>query len=284
LYWVITAIGAAWVLGIVHGLIPYGACGNIDMVPCDAYSYWAVDSTPYTWESNLEFRYSPAFLWFLWPLQQLPWEAFLSIWTLAHIAGLIWLRAGWLLIVPGLNEDVLRGNISVFLAVAVVLAVRRSNGAWWAPTLLTKITPGVGLVWHIVRREWSGAAAAVVVTAVVIGVGFAVQPDLWRAWIGTLIDAGRTYEIGHPLGPLAVRTALAAALITLGAWTARAWLVPVAVFLAVPGLWAFNWALLAAVPRLIQRDVREPSPKDTARPASAVPPPRRGEPGASETG
>ena len=36
-----------------------------------------------------------------------------------------------------------------------------------------------------------------------------------------------------------------------GAWTGRAWLVPIAMFLAVPGLWAFNWALLAAVPRLI---------------------------------
>ena len=51
-----------------------------------------------------------------------------------------------------------------------------------------------------------------------------------------------------------MRVALAAVVTAYGAWKGRAWLVPIAMFLAVPGLWAFNWALLAAVPRLVAHD------------------------------
>ena len=152
-YWVITIIGAIWCFLIVYGVVGYGLCGNTGTVPCDAYSYWAVDDTPYTWETNLEYRYSPAFLWIIRPFQPFPFEVFLGIWLAAHIAALIYLRAGWFLIVPGLNDDVLRGNISTFVALFAVLAIQRS-AAWWAPVLLTKITPAVGIVWHIVRREW----------------------------------------------------------------------------------------------------------------------------------
>ena len=66
----------------------------------------------------------------------------------------------------------------------------------------------------------------------------------------TVAEADQTYEIGHPLGPLPLRIAVAAAVTAYGAWKGHAWLVPIAMFIAVPGLWAFNWALLAAVPRL----------------------------------
>lgn len=250
-YWLITAIGTLWVFGIVFGAIPYGTCGNTGTVPCDAYSYWAIDATPYTWETNLEYRYSPAFLWVVGPLQWLPFDIFLGIWTALHVIALVWLRAGWFLIVPGLNEDVLRGNISTFLAVAAVLAIRHS-AAWWTPVLLTKITPAVGLVWHAVRREWRSLAACVALTVAIVAIGFAVSGDLWVGWFDTLLHADQTYEIGHPLGPVPVRVAIAAAITAIGAWQGRAWLVPIAMFVAVPGLWAFNWGLLAGVPRLLK--------------------------------
>ena len=68
-YWTITVIGAVWCFLIVYGVVGYGACANTGTVPCDAYSYWAVDSTPYTWETNLEYRYSPAFLWAIAPIK-----------------------------------------------------------------------------------------------------------------------------------------------------------------------------------------------------------------------
>ena len=44
LYWTITAIGAVWCFLIVYGIVGYGACANTGTVPCDAYSYWAVDA------------------------------------------------------------------------------------------------------------------------------------------------------------------------------------------------------------------------------------------------
>lgn len=251
IYWTITVIGAVWCFLIVYDVVGYGLCGNTGTVPCDAYSYWAVDDTPYRWETNLEFRYSPAFLWVIWPIAQLPWEAFLGVWTAAHVAAAIWLRAGWLLIIPGLNDDVLRGNISLFLAVAAVLALRRS-GAWWSVPLLTKVTPAVAMVWHAARGEWRSLAEAVGLTAAVLLLGLVVDPNLWAAWVDTLVNADRTYEVGHPLGPVPVRLAIAAVIVIVGARANRAWLVPIAMFVAVPGLWWFNWALLAGIPRLRQ--------------------------------
>ncbi len=258
-YWLITAIGTLWVFAIVYGLIPYGTCGNTGTVPCDAYSYWAADSTPYTWETNLEYRYSPAFLWVIGPLQNLPFDVFLGIWTALHVVALAWLRAGWFLIVPGLNEDVLRGNISTFLALAAVLAIRHT-AVWWVPALLTKVTPAVGLVWHAVRREWRSLIACAAVTGGIVAIGFATSPDLWSAWFDTLVNADQTYEVGHPLGPVPVRLGIAAAIAAIGGVQGRAWLVPVAMFVAVPGLWAFNWGLFAAVPRLIRSPSRSTDP------------------------
>ena len=250
-YWLITAIGAVWAFGIVYGVIPYGLCGNTGTVPCDAYSYWAVDATPYTWETNLEYRYSPAFLWVIGPLQALPFDWFLGIWTAAHIAALVWLRAGWFLIVPGLNEDVLRGNISTFIALFAVLAIRHS-AAWWVPVLFTKITPAVGLVWHAVRREWRSLGVAAGISAAILTIGWISNSELWAAWFDTLANADQTYEVGHPLGPPLLRIILGSAIVAAGALTNRAWLVPIAMLVAVPGLWWFNWGLLAALPLLIR--------------------------------
>jgi len=249
-YWVVTIIGAVWCFLIVYGYIGYGLCGNTGTVTCDAYSYWAVDSTPYTWEGNLEYRYSPAFLWIIGPLQNLPFEVFLGIWTAAHIAALIYLRAGWFLIVPGLNDDILRGNISTFIALFAVLAIQRS-AAWWAPVLLTKITPAVGMVWHLVRREWRELAIAFGVTAAIVAIGVLVNPDLWRAWVASLLNSDATYELGHPLGPPLFRLVLGGLIAAFAAWTNRAWLIAIAMIVAVPGGWAFNLALLAAIPRLL---------------------------------
>ena len=47
------------------------------------------------------------------------------------------------------------GNISLLLAVAIVVGFRWP--AAWAFVLLTKVTPGIGLLWFVVRREWRSA-------------------------------------------------------------------------------------------------------------------------------
>jgi hypothetical protein len=54
------------------------------------------------------------------------------------------------------------GNIEVLVALAVVLGFRWP--AAWSFILLTKITPGVGLLWFAVRREWRSLAIVAVAT------------------------------------------------------------------------------------------------------------------------
>ena len=64
--------------------------------------------------------------------------------------------------VPVLFEFYL-GNVHLLLALAIVLGFRWP--AAWAFVLLTKITPGIGLLWFAVRREWRSLAIALGATA-----------------------------------------------------------------------------------------------------------------------
>jgi hypothetical protein len=54
------------------------------------------------------------------------------------------------------------GNIEILIAVAIVVGFRWP--AAWSFVLLTKVTPGVGLLWFAVRREWNQLATALVAT------------------------------------------------------------------------------------------------------------------------
>ena len=72
-------------------------------------------------------------------------------------------------------------------------------------------------------------------TGGIVAVGFIIDPGLWRAWFDTVLNAEPTYELGHPLGPLPLRLALGAAVTAYGAWKGQAWLVPIAMLIAVPG-------------------------------------------------
>ena len=69
--------------------------------------------------------------------------------------------------------------------------------------LLTKITPAIGMVWHLVRREWRELGIAVGVTAAVVAIGFIVNPGLWRAWFDTLLNVN--FPPGAPKGVRATR-------------------------------------------------------------------------------
>ena len=252
LYWTLTAVGAMYCAFVLLGLVPYGGCGT-DLTMCDGAAYYYAPPDPYRWDLRPEgvapYRYAPAFLVPMAPFRLLPWEAFAVVWFGLHVTAFVWLRAGWMLAVPGLQDDVIRGNVTVFVAVAVVLAVTRS-AAWWMPVLLTKVTPGVGALWHLARREWREFVIALGITILVIAAGIIVSPSSWADWFRSLAAGPETYEVGHLLGPLALRLVLAAAVIGFAGWTHRAWLLPIGLLVAVPGLWPLNFALLAALPRL----------------------------------
>ena len=154
----------------------------------DARAYWVTDgAAPYLISGEGQanaYLYSPAFLQAIAPLRDLPWEWFAFVWLTIHPPpALVVLTRQWLplaLVVPFVGLELAVGNIHFLLALAVIVGVRYP--ATWSFVLLTKITPGVGLVWFIARREWRKLGIALGMTSVVVAISFAVAPDQWLAW------------------------------------------------------------------------------------------------------
>jgi Glycosyltransferase family 87 len=235
----------------------------------DAHAYWAANPLdPYHAAALSDFDayfYSPAFAQAIWPLHALPWPIFAGLWTAAIVVAFRWLSGLWLglvILLPPVFIEVAVGNIHAFLAVAIVLSFRWP--AAWAFVLLTKVTPGIGLLWFAVRREWRNLAIALGMTAAIVAVSFAIAPSLWGQWIELL--AGRSGAPTPQLGiwgavPMLIRLPIAAALVVFAALTERRWLVPVAAVLAMPVVWPNAFAVaVAAIPLLALDRISRPTP------------------------
>lgn len=218
----------------------------------DAYTYWnAPYDDPYAGPRlglPGAYLYTPAFLQVIAPLRLLPWELFHAVWALIGFGALVYLvgpigGAIALTVLSFVARDILVGNIHLMLGAAIVIGLR--HPAAWAFPALTKVTPGVGMAWFIGRREWRRAGIALGVTALVAGASFAIGPDLWFAWLdrmrGDAQTAGGPYQL-----VIALRTVLAAALVAYAGWRNQAWIVPIAVVLALPVLWPDSLAILLA--------------------------------------
>jgi hypothetical protein len=211
----------------------------------DGLVYWAVDpADPYrgsTVGGANAYLYSPAFGQLFAVIGLLPREVFIVLWTglLAGVA--IWLARPWpaalLALALPVSQEVLIGNIHLLLAAAVVVGMRWP--AAWVFVLLTKVTPGVGLVWFLVRREWRALAIVAAATAAVVLVSFAIAPQAWLDWVGLLRRDG-----GQESGRLLVRLAVAAIVVAWGAWTDRAWTVPLGALLGLPVIWSDSFSML----------------------------------------
>jgi hypothetical protein len=224
----------------------------------DAYSYWTtrdgvlydgINGAPVTAGAIGAYLYSPAFAQLLRPITILPWPVFVTIWTALNLAVLWWLLGRWslpsLLFLP-IPFEIVSGNVHLLYAAAIVLGFRVS--ATWALPILTKITPGVGVLWFAIRGEWRAFASALAVTAGIVAVSFVLDPDAWRQWIDIIRGSSSTPQTVGPFLPvaLAIRLPIAAAIVAVAAWTGRPWLLPVAVTLAMPVLWFNSLAVLAA--------------------------------------
>jgi hypothetical protein len=201
------------------------------------------------------YLYSPAFLQLIAPLRALPFEWFGAAWVVITAVTLILITRHWLfvaMLVPVTLIELEVGNIHFLLAAAVYLGMRYP--AVWAFVLLTKVTPGVGLVWFLVRREWRSLAIALGATALIVGVSFVMVPGHWVDWIGSLVGNARQ-QWPYPLFPvpLAVRLVAAAALIAWGARTDRRWTLIVGTTLAIPTLWPANLAMAVGLPLFVDR-------------------------------
>jgi hypothetical protein len=126
--------------------------------------------------------------------------------------------------------------------------------AAWAFVLLTKVTPGVGLVWFVARREWRSLAIALGATAVVVAVSALFGPHHWPAWIESLVGNARQ-QWPYPLFPvpLWIRLIAAGLLIAWGARTDRPWTLIVGSGFAIPTLWPANLAMLIGLPLFVER-------------------------------
>ncbi len=226
----------------------------------DAFAYWSLDpSQPYARTAGAlgAFTYSPVIARLFSPFSALSWPAFLWLWTAVLLATAIWL--GWrhalfVLAFPPVALELYHGNVHLLMAAAIALGFRYP--ATWAFVLLTKITPGVGLVWFAVRGEWRRLAIALAVTAVLVAISVAVDAGLWREWItdslGATAGGAPLNQFSLPI-PLWIRVPLAALLVAWGGRTDRPWTVPVAATLALPILWPTGLAVLAALWPIYQR-------------------------------
>ena len=233
--------------GLLAAVYFYGVLGDGSRhaLAADGLIYWAVDpAAPYvgaTVGGENAYLYSPAFAQLFWLIGRLPREAFIVGWTALIAAMAVWLARPWpaallILLVP-VAQDVLIGNIHVLLAAAIVLGFRWP--ATWAFVLLTKVTPGIGLLWFVVRREWRHLALALVATGLIAIASFAIAPGVWADWVRLLRGDG-----GSESSRLLPRLGLAALIVAWGALTDRAWTVPLAALLAMPVIWSYSFAML----------------------------------------
>ena len=234
----------------------------------DARAYWTVDLDTLYARGQVggedAYLYSPAFAQLIVPLTLLPWAVFAGLWAAINLGALLWMAgpvvAGLLLVIPGspVIDEVGTGNIHLMLAVAIVLAFRWS-GAWALP-LLTKITPGVGVLWLAGARRWRQLAIALGTTLAIVIVSCALSPQLWFDWIDVLagnVDRPIPTEIAVIPGPLSVRTALAAVVAVAGGWRGWRWTVPVAATLALPVPWSSGLTILVAIIALARAHLKQ---------------------------
>jgi hypothetical protein len=241
----------------------------------DSHAYWMA------WQGSMygarpgepdAYLYSPAFAQVLRPAALLPWPVFAALFALVLLAALVWLlrplpRMWWLpLGVIGLNE-VAAGNVYLLLAVVAVVGFRHPGA--WAFAALTKLTPFVGPIWFLVRREWGALATALGVTAAVVAVSYVISPGEWHDWAQFLLtnasmSTGRTGGALFP--PMLVRLPLAVALVVWGALTGRRWTVPVAMAVGTPVIAFGSFMVLLSLPRILS-DREEATDEGPGRPA-----------------
>jgi Glycosyltransferase family 87 len=257
-----------WGRTVVHGiglglavavLITWTQIGGS---PVDAWCYYSMDpANPY--DPTRCFLYTPPVAQFMAVLQPVvSFEIFvvsmrtLEMIALAFLAGP---AIGPVLAIPAVEIELNAANINILLIAAVVLGFRYP---WtWSFVILTKLTPGIGLLWFAVRREWRSVAIALGATAAIVVVSFVLGPSLWADYIAALFSAPDDSPF-----KIWIRLPIAAALVAWGARSNRRWTVIVAVFLAMPRWYFLTPVILVGLFRVVQL-----SPETHARIESWLP-------------
>ena len=142
---------------------------------------------------------------------------------------------GLALFIPAVAIELNAANVNLLIVAAVLVGFRHP---WaWAFVVLTKVTPGIGMLWFAVRREWRHFAIALGATMAIAAASLLFAPQLWREYVAGLG--------GSPDGSIWLiwwRLPLAALVVVWGARNDHRWALIVAVFLALP-----RWYFLSPV-------------------------------------
>jgi len=261
-------LGFAACLGLGVGVgLDFALAGT---VPFDTSAYWGASNIahlyPQVWNTDAVFIYPPPLAMVLAPFHVIGWPAFVFVWTLLLFLA-VWVAArAWTLpalLIAGVPALLLGsswfafglvfypviGNIQPLIAAAMLLSFRWP--ALWAFVLLTKIGPGVGVLWFAFRREWRSFGIAMGATALLAAITFVIAPGAWRDFV-TFALANYSTPSPVPVVPIPflVRLAMSIALLWWGARTDRAWTVPIAAGWASLALydWSFLPIWIAALP------------------------------------
>ncbi len=105
-------------------------------------------------------------------------------------------------------------------------------------------------------------------TAAIVAVSFLLTPSAWFDWYTFLTSSTERGEA------LFLRVGVGIVLMVLAALSGRRWLVPVAIWIALPVVWIESWVILLAIIRLGRMPAEAP-----AAPEAPVSPPLDGRPG-----
>jgi hypothetical protein len=223
----------------------------------DALAYWRPDFSDLYGGREVgvpsTYLYSPAFAHLMWLPGLLPWPVFAALFSALNLIALTWMvgpvLAALLLVIPfsPVIDEVSTGNIHLLLAAGIVIGFRYPGA--WAIHLLTKVTPGVGILFFAGRRQWRLLATALGATAAVAVISFVIAPSAWFEWIETLQRSSQVEvpdRIAAIPGPLWARVAVAAAVAVAAGVFAWRWLLPVAVAVALPVPWSSGLSVLVA--------------------------------------
>ncbi len=265
---ILTVIGGAWA-------VAFAVVAASDQFVYDAHAYWAVNpQTAYLLpEGDPDaMLYAPPVMLLFSLFGHVPWPVFATVWSVL-IALAIAFAAGPftlpLMLTNPIASEVTLGNIHAFTGLVVIAGFKKP--AVWALVLLTKVTPGVGLLWFVFRREWRSLGIALGATAIIVIPTLVLAPELWVRWVQALVNAGhaKEYASGILTVPLWVRLPAAVVILWVGARRDWAWVVPIAVTLGLPVLWDHGLAIALASIWLAMHSDWVPKRSSAATPQAA---------------
>ena len=258
------SLGAALIFGLVFGV---GQATGRMPFPIDFVIYWKNTNLDalypvYVTDGPTPYLYAPVLAQLLLPLHALPFElvetgwtvlCFLSLWYCVRVWTIPVVIGGFLSIwiqprdgILGTVEWVFLGNVQVPMAAAIVAGMRHPG--WFAVPLLTKVTPGVGLLWYAFRGEWRRFGLGLLIAGTIAVVSLLLAPGTWADWLAFLSRNNGRPAVPPDVGPpLALRLLAAVLLVAWGARTNRPWVVAVAGALALPVIYGVRYFMAVAM-------------------------------------